>query len=101
MLKGKTKIVRNMISINVYFGYNFNFFVIKILSVHVMITEISFCILSQLIFVSMCREKSMCLLQHKGNGNAVFVFVAAGRHDQAPQSVPRSAIGHLSLNHSL
>lgn len=43
----------------------------------------------------MCREKA-CLLQHNGNGNAVFVFVAAGRNDQAPQSVPRSAIGRLS-----
>lgn len=43
----------------------------------------------------------MCLLQHNGNGNAVFVFVAASRHDQAPQSVPRSAIGHLSLKLSL
>lgn len=40
----------------------------------------------------------MCLLQHNGNGDAVSVFVAASRSDQAPQSVPRSAIGHLSLS---
>ena len=34
VLKGKTKIVLNIISINVYFGYNFKFFVIKIISIH-------------------------------------------------------------------
>ncbi len=99
-----------MISINVYFGYNFNFFVIKILSVHYYshffffsFFFLAFChswswFLSRF---STCREKRMCLLQHNGNGNAVFVFVAASRNDQAPQSVPHSAIGHLSLNHSL
>lgn len=41
----------------------------------------------------------MCLLQHNGSDNAVFVSVAAGRNDQAHIRVPRSAVGHLSLNH--
>lgn len=40
----------------------------------------------------------MCLSQHNGNSNAVFVFVVASRNDQAPQSVPHGAAGHLSLS---
>lgn len=39
----------------------------------------------------------MCLLQHKGNGHAVFVFVAAGRSDQAPQSVSTQCHSVISL----
>lgn len=43
----------------------------------------------------------MCLSQHNGICNAVFVFVAASRNDRALQSVPHRATGHLSQNHPL
>lgn len=99
----RRRLSENMIRINVYFGYKF--FVIKILSVHtilrIVIFDFFFGILSLLTLVSFLGcvggKKSMCLLQHKGNGHAVFVFVAAGRSDQAPQSVSTQCHSVISL----
>lgn len=55
MSKGKTTIVLNMISINVYFGYNFKFFVTKILSIR---DYSDFFFLS---FLSQCVGKKACV----------------------------------------
>lgn len=101
--RARRRLSENMIRINVYFGYKF--FVIKILSVHTILRIVIFDlfsgILSLLTLVSFLGcvggKKSMCLLQHKGNGHAVFVFVAAGRSDQAPQSVSTQCHSVISL----
>lgn len=85
--RARRRLSENMIRINVYFGYKF--FVIKILSVH---TILRIVILDFFFRHSVTADSR--LVSH---GHAVFVFVAAGRSDQAPQSVSTQCHSVISL----
>lgn len=106
VLMGKAKIALNIITYIYILVTNLSFTCLKDVSIydhsnfywHTFVAEFFFLSFFQSCF-SMCRKKSMCLLQHNGSDNAVFVSVAASRNDQAHIRVPRSAVGHLSLNH--